>query len=56
MSWTSGAMIISMISRGKVVAEDWGVLGEAIAEHLLQVLAKRWYQARLRAATIIMAK
>ena len=58
MSWTSGEMIISMTSRGRVAAEDWGagVLCEAIAERILQDLAKRWYQARLGAATIIVAK
>ena len=52
-------MIISMISRGRVAAEDWGGLSflcEAVAKHILQILAKRWYQARLRAATIIVAK
>ena len=56
MWWTSGVMIISMISRGSVAAEDWGVLCEAIADHILRILAKPWYQARLRAATIIVVK
>ena len=48
-----------MISRGRVAVEDWGGLSflcEAVAKHILQILAKRWYQARLRAATIIVAK
>ena len=37
-------------------AEDWRVLCETIAEHILRILANPWNQARLITAPEIMVK